>query len=85
MLVETIKRKQMNLGLIKETKLPLRQEIDGPQARHLQLASCLLFMGQEKKEWMTSGGTLTTSSIDGLQFRYLQPASCLHFKIEITT
>ena len=38
----------MNLGLIKETKLPLRQEIDGPQARHLQLASCLHFMGQEK-------------------------------------
>ena len=73
----------MNSGLIKETKLPLRQEIDGPQAKHLQLASCLLFMGQEKKKW-TSGGTLTTSSIDGLQFRYLQSASCLLSEMEVT-
>ena len=36
----------------------LRQEIDGPQARYLQLASCLHFSGQEK---------------DGLRARHLQP------------
>ena len=36
----------------------LRQEIDGPQARYLQLASCLHFLGQEK---------------DGLGARHLKP------------
>ena len=45
-------------------KKHLKQEIDGPQARDLQLVSCLHFLGQEK---------------GGLQAGHLQLASCLHF------
>ena len=42
----------------------VRQEADGPQARHLQLVSCLHFLGWKK---------------DGLQAGHLNLASSLHF------
>ena len=41
----------------------LSQEINGPQARHLQLISCLHFLVEGK---------------DGYQVRHLQLASCFH-------
>ena len=44
--------------------MELRQALGGLQPRHLQLASCLHFMGQETS---------------GLQARHLELASCLHF------
>ena len=48
----------------------MRQEIDGLQARYLQLASCLHFLRQE---------------VGGLLVRYLQSVSCLHTETELTT
>lgn len=48
----------------------LRQDVDGFQARHLQLDFCSYFYRQR---------------IDGPQVRHWCPASCLYFKIEITT
>ena len=56
------------LGL-QERRVPLRQEIDGLQDRHLQLASYLHFLGQER---------------GGLQDKPLQPATNLCFNTEIT-
>ena len=47
----------------------MRQETDRPQARRLQLASCVHISGQEKS---------------GLQARHLQLASCLHFLKQVS-
>ena len=81
-----------SLPLARKKRTRLRQEIDGLQARHLHLASCLHFLGREK-DGLQAGEHLQLASclhflrqeIDGLQVRYLQPASCLYFKMEITT
>ena len=62
----------------------MRQEVDGLQAGHLQLASYLHFPKQER-------GTTSLTCIlleagdGGLRDKHLQPATDLYFKIEITT
>ena len=68
--------------------LHVRQEIDGLQARHSQLVSCLHFMGRSG----LPAGCLQPvcclhflkQEIGGLQLRHLQSAFCLPSKMEVT-
>ena len=71
--------------------LHLRREICGFQARHLQLASCLHFLGQKncglQAKYLKPASRLRflRQELGGLRLRLLQSAFRLHFKIEITT
>ena len=71
--------------------LHLRREICGLQARQLQLASCLHFLGQKncglQAKYLKPASCLhfLRQELGGLRVRHLQSTFCLHFRIEITT
>ena len=69
--------------------MELRQALGGLQARHLQLASCLHFMGQETSGLQARHLELAClhflrQEFGGPQVKHLQSASCLLCEMEGT-